>query len=314
MDALGAENIPFLFIVDYRMQKNIILPLDAVNTEDILFAIKGFGNIPGTNHIDKPLEFAAIPITFEEYLPKFNLVQTALQAGDSYLTNLTAETAVAMNYSLEEVFYKSRAPYKLLIQNHCAVFSPETFVTIENGIISTCPMKGTIDAAIPGAAQIILNDEKETAEQNTIVDLLRNDLNIISDDVRVERFRYVEEIESRGKRLLQVSSKIAGNLRPGYQKKIGSLLMAMLPAGSVTGAPKKRTVEIINEAEGYERGYYTGVFGCYANGKLDSGVMIRFIEKKENGYVFKSGGGITYLSDARKEYQEMIDKVYVPFT
>lgn len=312
MNTLGSRDIPFLFVLDYRMQNNIVLPLDEVDENEILFSFKEASNAPREYPIHRELLFTASPLSFAEYLPKFNIVRGAIERGDSYLVNLTAETALTMNYTLPEIFAISNAPYKLLLNEHCTVFSPETFVTIDDGTISTCPMKGTIDAAIPNAAQIILNDEKETAEQNTIVDLMRNDLNMIAKNVRVDRYRYIGEIESRGKRLLQVSSKISGELDSGYPARIGDLIMAMLPAGSITGAPKKRTVEIIGEAEGYERGYYTGVFGYFANGKLDSAVMIRYIEKRGDGYVFKSGGGITHLSDPKKEYQELIDKIYVP--
>ncbi|MGB0839612.1 MAG: chorismate-binding protein, partial [Chitinophagales bacterium] len=97
-----------------------------------------------------------------------------------------------------------------------------------------------------------------------------------------------------------------------YGDTIGELIMRLLPAGSISGAPKPKTVEIIKTAEGYKRGYYTGIFGYYDNGRLESGVMIRFIEAINGQLYFKSGGGITYDSDPKKEYQELIDKVYVP--
>ena len=86
----------------------------------------------------------------------------------------------------------------------------------------------------------------------------------------------------------------------------------LLPAGSVTGAPKKKTVEIIRETEKYRRGFYTGVTGLFDGENLDSGVMIRFIENTNKVLVYKSGGGITMFSDCICEYNEMIDKVYVP--
>jgi para-aminobenzoate synthetase component 1 len=107
---------------------------------------------------------------------------------------------------------------------------------------------------------------------------------------------------------------ITGVLPHDYSSHIGDILYRILPAGSVTGAPKKRTVEIIREAETYKRGYYTGIMGYFDGINLDSGVMIRFIEETPSGKIFKSGGGITYQSNANDEYQEMIDKVYVPFT
>ena len=87
----------------------------------------------------------------------------------------------------------------------------------------------------------------------------------------------------------------------------------MLPAGSITGAPKKKTVEIIREAETYRRGFYTGVMGYFDGNNLDSGVLIRFLEQGEdNRMIFKSGGGITFQSDVNDEYDEMKKKVYVP--
>jgi para-aminobenzoate synthetase component 1 len=89
-------------------------------------------------------------------------------------------------------------------------------------------------------------------------------------------------------------------------------MYSLLPAGSVTGAPKKRTVELIREIEPESRGYYTGVFGIFDGEQLDSAVMIRMIEQRPDGFFYRSGGGITYRSDVAQEYQEMIDKVYIP--
>jgi para-aminobenzoate synthetase component 1 len=101
-------------------------------------------------------------------------------------------------------------------------------------------------------------------------------------------------------------------LERGYLGSIGDIVVKLLPAGSVTGAPKARTVEIIAEVENAQRGYYTGVFGYFDGSKLDSGVMIRFIERKNDKYFYRSGGGITTQSVVESEYQEAIDKVYVP--
>ena len=92
------------------------------------------------------------------------------------------------------------------------------------------------------------------------------------------------------------------------------MLLAMLPAGSVSGAPKRKTLEIIREAEGYHRGFYTGVMGLFDGKNIDSGVMIRFVEQTPQGLVYKSGGGITSQSNCEEEYNELIDKIYVPFT
>jgi para-aminobenzoate synthetase component 1 len=173
-------------------------------------------------------------------------------------------------------------------------------------------MKGTIDASLPDARERILNDPKEFSEHATIVDLIRNDLSQVATAVRVNRFRYIEEITAHRTSLLQVSSEISGKLPIDYHQQIGDIMYALLPAGSISGAPKNKTVEIIKQVEGNNRNYFTGVFGCFDGHQLDSGVMIRFIEKQDEQLVFKSGGGITAQSDLILEYQEMIDKVYVP--
>jgi para-aminobenzoate synthetase component 1 len=175
-------------------------------------------------------------------------------------------------------------------------------------------MKGTIDASVPNAEKILLGDAKELAEHYTIVDLIRNDLNRVAKKVHVERFRYLEKIETNYGSLLQASSKITGRLPEKYTDQIGDILFSLLPAGSITGAPKEKTVEIIKNTEEYDRGFYTGIFGWFDGSNLESAVMIRFIEQTKGGLVFKSGGGITSKSQEEQEYREMINKVYVPFT
>jgi para-aminobenzoate synthetase component 1 len=89
--------------------------------------------------------------------------------------------------------------------------------------------------------------------------------------------------------------------------------MKLLPAGSISGTPKRKTVEIIKEAENYDRGFYTGIFGIIdeEKGFLDSGVIIRYIENQNGEFIYKSGGGITLDSDVVSEYQELINKVYI---
>jgi len=92
----------------------------------------------------------------------------------------------------------------------------------------------------------------------------------------------------------------------------------MLPAGSISGTPKKKTVEIIKKVEGYDRGFYTGIFGITDEKTfLDSAVIIRYIEKPTSNtpnskFIYKSGGGITIDSNVKKEYEELIKKVYIP--
>jgi para-aminobenzoate synthetase component 1 len=93
---------------------------------------------------------------------------------------------------------------------------------------------------------------------------------------------------------------------------LGDILFALLPAGSICGAPKQKTLEIIEHAEGYDRGFYTGICGWFDGENLNSAVMIRFVEQQGDKLIFKSGGGITSRSELIKEYQELNQKVYVP--
>ena len=173
-------------------------------------------------------------------------------------------------------------------------------------------MKGTMDAALPDAEQKLLNSEKELAEHYTIVDLIRNDLSMVAKNVKVDRFRFIDKLKTNRGGLLQMSSEISGELPENYHEIIGEILIKMLPAGSISGAPKKKTIEIIREAEQYKRGYYTGIFGIFDGENIDSGVMIRYIEQKPDGLIYKSGGGITAKSNVDEEYQELIDKIYIP--
>jgi len=312
MNLYGKEKIPFLFILDYDLRRPVVLRTDEINNNQILYDIQGITNYTQSHVINKELIFKKFPISFEPYKTAFNQVFHHLSEGNTYLLNLTFPTRIETNYSLNDIYFCSAAKFKLLFKDSFVVFSPEIFIQIEDGIIASFPMKGTIDAAMPDAEEKILSDEKEKAEQATIVDLIRNDLGIVAKNVMVEKFRYIEQIQTNEKKLLQVSSKITGRLEANYNERIGDILFQLLPAGSVTGAPKKKTVEIIKAVEKYDRGYYTGVFGLFDGKKLESGVMIRYIEKVNDELIFKSGGGITALSNVESEYLEMIDKVYVP--
>ena len=91
-----------------------------------------------------------------------------------------------------------------------------------------------------------------------------------------------------------------------------NILSKLLPAGSISGAPKQKTLEVIQNSENYCRGYYTGIFGVFDGKNLESAVAIRYIENQKGKLIFKSGGGITALSKLEEEYQELGDKVYVP--
>jgi para-aminobenzoate synthetase component 1 len=240
-------------------------------------------------------------------------VSQSLTQGDTYLTNLTIKTEVNLKATLRELFYTSQAKYKFLFKDEFLVFSPEIFVQIKNDCIFSYPMKGTINASVDDAATKILNDVKELAEHVTIVDLIRNDLSQVAQSVRVARFRYIEEIKTNHHHLLQVSSEIVGSLQNPFSN-LGTVLVKLMPAGSISGAPKQKTIELIKRTEEEARGYYTGVVGIFDGKTLDSGVMIRFIEQQHGRHFYRSGGGITTQSDSQAEFTEAIDKIYVPLS
>jgi para-aminobenzoate synthetase component I len=303
---------PFLFIIDASMTRGLVYTPEEAAIHGILFYFNGITNYSAEQKKTPDLHFELFPIPYESYAAAFNKVQFHLNRGDTYLLNLTFPTPIKTNYSLEQIFHTANAPYRLLVKDRFVVFSPEIFIRIRNHTISSFPMKGTIDADLPDAGKILISDEKELFEHNTIVDLIRNDLAMVSDRVAVKRFRYIDRIKTNRKELLQVSSEIIGRLPENYRSELGEILFSLLPAGSVTGAPKTETIRIIHATEKDDRGFYTGICGYYDGSNLDSAVMIRFIESTENGLVFRSGGGITALSDPGDEYKELLDKVYVP--
>ena len=312
MNRWGEARQPFLFIIDFEMKAPVVVPLNEAAENGIYFTFDNLNNL--TNHTVERKEFTfnKFPVSFDLFKKSFDEVLGEIKKGNSFLTNLTFPTPITTNLTLNEIFLLSEAPYKLLFKDLFVVFSPELFIEIKGGKISSYPMKGTIDASIPEAASNILGDPKETAEHHTIVDMIRSDISSVSTNVKVEKFRFLNTIRTHKMTLLQVSSEVTGELPEDYHAHLGDIFARLLPAGSICGAPKKKTIEIIMRSEIYERGYYTGVFGFFDGQDLRSAVMIRYIEKNGSDLLFKSGGGITFSSDPKKEYQELIDKVYVP--
>jgi para-aminobenzoate synthetase component 1 len=306
----GKDKTPFIFLIDFECKKPLCWKLDDTSAP-FKINFQGIRNFTGPTRVKSDLKVNLIkhPISFEEYKLKFDEVITNLSYGNSFLVNLTTSTPIEIALSLEEIFYRVRSKYSCWLQNEFVCFSPETFISICDGNIYTYPMKGTIDANIPNAKDILLNDKKEIAEHATIVDLIRNDLSLVAENVIVNKFRFYEEIKTHNGIIGQVSSEISGTLSANYMEQIGDILFKLLPAGSISGAPKQKTVDIIKSVEQNERGYYTGIAGYFDGENLDSCVLIRYIE--ENG-TYRSGGGITFQSNLADEYNEMIDKVYVP--
>ncbi|WP_150539151.1 aminodeoxychorismate synthase component I [Actinobacillus vicugnae] len=309
----GQQRRPFFFLIDFEQQKPIICLLEETATSGLFFDFFCKSNIHAKS-INKPFGFLFSPISFEAYQQGFELVQREIQAGNSYLLNLTYPTEIQTNYSLEELFFASSAKYKLWLKGQFVCFSPETFVRIQQNKIYSYPMKGTINANEPNAAEKLMQSEKEFTEHNTIVDLIRNDLALVSKNIQVTKYRYLEKVETYRGAIYQTSSEICGELTEHWQDEIGSLLAKLLPAGSISGAPKEKTIEIIQQAELGQRGYYTGIFGYFDGENLESAVAIRYIEQQHSQLIFRSGGGITAKSQLNDEYNELLEKVYVPIS
>ena len=313
MDKLSEKGEPFIFIIDFLKQNILLFTEEELNkNRDILVHFQKYRNYTPKTELNKKIYLQSFPETFESYKKGFDIVMKNLQLGNSYLINYTRKTKIETNLTLQDIFYHSEAKYKICYKNNWVFFSPEVFVKIENQKISTFPMKGTIDADIPDAENILKNDPKEKAEHYTVVDLLRNDLSIVAEDVKLVDFQRIDYLQTLKKNLYTMSSEIEGTVKPSFQNKIGTIMQKLLPAGSILGAPKDKTQEVILKSESYDRGFYTGICGYFDGKDLDSGVMIRFIENENNQFYFKSGGGITHQSDASAEYQEMINKIYVP--
>lgn len=319
LNHLADEKEPFLFVINYDGTEAYIRKLSEISPEECLYDFEGITNVKRQlrSASAKQQMWKVHEPDFVEYTKSFETVKSNILCGNSFLTNLTCKVAVDCDLSFEDIFLRAKGKYKILVRTdngkQFVCFSPESFVRIKNGKIYSYPMKGTLDASLPNAEEVLINDEKEAAEHATIVDLIRNDLSRVAERVRVDRYRYVDVLHTNKGDILQTSSEISGKLPSDYHKRIGNILAAMLPAGSITGAPKDKTVQIIHEAEGYDRGFYTGIMGIYDNGMLNSAVMIRFMEKDGEGIFFKAGGGITSKSDCRKEFAEVLQKVYLPF-
>ncbi len=312
MNDWGAQSEPFFFLISYCGQHAYLHPLRDI-PPTIHYSLPSQKRVGESALLPEKVHFDILPPSKQRYAEAFHLVQEEIQSGNSYLLNLCARTGLETNLELAHFFHHARAPYKLLVEDEFCCFSPEAFIRIKDDTVSTYPMKGTISASIPDAETCLLDNEKEQCEHATIVDLLRNDLSRVSRQVQVARYRYVDLVETTRGAIYQTSSEIVGELREDWPRRLGDIFHQLLPAGSISGAPKRKTCEIIAAAEDMERGFYTGVFGVFDGESVESAVCIRFVEKNDERLYYKSGGGITAMSVMEEEYQEVVEKVYVPF-
>ncbi len=254
-----------------------------------------------------------------DYAQAFAAVQEHLHAGNSYEVNLTHRVRVPSAVDPASAYLRLRAvnpaPYAGFLQHDepgaeawLLSSSPERYALItDDRVLETKPIKGTTArGATPeddeAARDRLASDPKFRAENLMIVDLLRNDLSLVCEVGSVE-VPVLMDVESYAS-VHQLVSTVRGQLRDDVSTV--DALRALFPAGSMTGAPKLRTMEIIGEVEATPRGAYAGAFGWVSgDGRADLGVVIRTLLASRPGeYVLGTGGGITVQSDVDEEYAE----------
>lgn len=248
----------------------------------------------------------------KSYTKKFNKIKSNIEKGDIYQANLTIKADMDFEGSpialYEKLRIRQKAKYCAFIDLDGAQIlslSPELFFEKNGQNIETHPMKGTISTDKENAFDILLNDEKQRAENLMITDLMRNDLAKISlaGSVKVPKLFEIETYQT----LLQMISRVKATLLPN--KNAADILCSISPAGSITGCPKIRAEELIFETENAPRDIYCGAIGMIEpNGNAKFNVAIRTPIIKENRIKLGIGSGIVYDSIAQKEYKECILK------
>ncbi|MEZ9447617.1 aminodeoxychorismate synthase component I [Vibrio splendidus] len=254
----------------------------------------------------------------QNYATKFDSVQEYLLSGDCYQINL-AQRFNAQYQGSEWLAYDkleqyNSAPFSGFIRlADCAIISvsPERFLELNSGTIETKPIKGTrprsenpmIDDA---NAQDLVNADKDQAENLMIVDLLRNDIGRVAKpgSVHVPKLFDIESFPA----VHHLVSTIRADLDDQYSAT--DLLRACFPGGSITGAPKVRAMQIIEELEPHRRSAYCGSIGYISrNGRMDTSITIRTLVAENNTLYAWAGGGVVFDSDCASEYQETLDKL-----
>ena len=283
---------------------NYILNLTELNQSTLVFAL----NTPCQARWTK-----------SEYDYAFNSVQEYIKAGDCYQINLTQEFTAKAHGSLvdtaDDFWSLTQAPYSGYLRVgdfELLSCSPELFIDFQaERKIITKPIKGTMPRYAnaqqdEASKQQLKNSEKDMAENVMIVDLLRNDLSVYAETGSVKTPKLFD-IESFNQ-VHHMVSKITAILKPDVNPL--SVLMSALPGGSITGAPKIRAMQIIEELEGASRGAYCGSLGYFNHdGTGCWNILIRSIQKYQEDLSLWAGGGITIASDCDAEYQECFDKV-----
>ncbi|ABL99893.1 aminodeoxychorismate synthase component I [Shewanella amazonensis] len=257
-------------------------------------------------------------ITRDQYQQKFNQVQSYLASGDCYQINLTQRFSADYQGSEWQAYLKLRsanvAPFSAFVrleEGAILSISPERFIKLDGRQVETKPIKGTLprlpDPDADKTNAILLKaSPKDRAENLMIVDLLRNDIGRVASpgSVRVPKLFEVESFPAVHHLVSTVTAQLAEN------KDAFDLLRAAFPGGSITGAPKIRAMEIIEELEPSRRSIYCGSIGYISqHGNMDTSITIRTLAAVDGKLYCWAGGGVVADSIADSEYQETFDKI-----
>ncbi|MGL5054642.1 MAG: aminodeoxychorismate synthase component I [Fusobacteriaceae bacterium] len=252
-----------------------------------------------------------------EYIETVEKVREYIRSGDIYITNLTQRFKCHCEKDSYDIYKNLRSINPAPFSSYLAFddfqimsSSPERFLQIKNKIVETRPIKGTRprgNTALEDEENRLelLNSEKDKSELLMIVDLERNDLSKVCKpfSVKVTELFKLEEYST----VFHLVSTIIGELKDEVSSV--KCIKECFPGGSITGAPKIRSMEIIDELEKIKRNIYTGAIGYFDfNGNSDFNIVIRTILKKDNTAYFGVGGGITWESEKESEYYETLDK------
>ena len=260
--------------------------------------------------------------TPQDYMKAVQIIRDYIAAGDVFQVNLSQRFEANLPLPPYQLYERLRqinpasfAAYLNFDELTILSASPERFLRVRGDFVDTRPMKGTRPRGNSEAADLALamelqNSDKDRAENVMIVDLERNDLGRVCrfGSVKVDELLTLEKYST----VFQLTSNVRGTLSPNNSRI--DLLKACFPGGSITGAPKVRAMEIIDELEPTKRGVYTGSIGYLSFDRtMDLNIVIRTIIVKDRKVYFHVGGGIIYDSEPEAEYQETLDKAKALF-
>ncbi|MDO8445742.1 MAG: aminodeoxychorismate synthase, component I [Deltaproteobacteria bacterium] len=305
--------------IDHHENKGYVASITENKVDEVIDLLKtvGTAHLTSTDHRPPTTDHYKSNFTKEDYIKAVHKAKEFIAAGDIYQVNLSQRFSTEIDISPYDLYLRLReaspAPFSAYLDFGKAALlssSPERFLKVDGGYIETRPIKGTRPRGKTSEEDEMLKkelgqSEKDRAEHIMIVDLERNDLGrvckygtvMVEENMTVESFAQVHHMVST----------VTGELKEGVS--LMDIIKATFPGGSITGAPKVRAMEIIEELEPAKRGVYTGSIGYIGfNGKMDLNIAIRTMVVKDGKANFSVGGGIVADSDPEAEYQETLDK------